>query len=135
MSSQRRIRPPLVALAVLLLIRSRLLTGPRDFLKKLGAPGFREALTQEDLDSAQQQLYEDNTDGSRTLLVPHRGKISRVRYPTPSLVCSEEVHTGSRNPVQFGSLNLAPYLWTSGYLSGRKSALSSVLAAEYPLTH
>ncbi|KAI0317948.1 ABC transporter transmembrane region 2-domain-containing protein [Amylostereum chailletii] len=78
MAVQSRLRPPLVALAVLLLLRSRLLSTPRDVLKKLGAPGFRETLTKEELQKALQQVYRENEDGSRTLLVPYRTKISEV---------------------------------------------------------
>ncbi|VDC07481.1 unnamed protein product [Peniophora sp. CBMAI 1063] len=64
-----------IALAVLLLARSRLLDIPRALLSsKLHHPASSES----ELEAALQEIYRPNPDGSRTLLVPHRQRISEV---------------------------------------------------------
>lgn len=62
----------LVVAATLLLLRSRLISS----LPSLDGP---RRLSQKELDDAQQQLYFDEPDGSKRLLVPHRGNIAEVR--------------------------------------------------------
>lgn len=62
----------LILLATLLLLRSRLL--PRS----LRSLDLRRRLSQKELDEAQQQLYYDEPDGSKRLLIPHRGNVVEV---------------------------------------------------------
>ncbi|KAG8965115.1 hypothetical protein FRC03_000921 [Tulasnella sp. 419] len=62
----------LVLVATLVLIRGRLSSKILSSLDKQRA-------SESDLDQAQQQLYYEEQDGSRTLLVPFQGRISKVR--------------------------------------------------------
>jgi ATP-binding cassette, subfamily D (ALD), peroxisomal long-chain fatty acid import protein len=85
MAAQSTLRrsPALVLLAVVLLARSRLLTGPRDAIRTLRGVGLgRGRASDEEVQRALQEVYKENEDGSRTVLVPHRGRISEVRTPT-----------------------------------------------------
>ncbi|KZV68369.1 hypothetical protein PENSPDRAFT_653296 [Peniophora sp. CONT] len=64
-----------IALVVLLLARSRLLDLPNALLSsKL----LRPKATESELESALQEIYRPHPDGTRTLLVPHRSRISEV---------------------------------------------------------
>jgi ATP-binding cassette, subfamily D (ALD), peroxisomal long-chain fatty acid import protein len=73
-------RPLVVSLAVLLLLRSRLLEIPKEALSKaLTQRGLTSKLSSEQLTQALQQLYIREPDGSKTLLVPSQnGGISKV---------------------------------------------------------
>ncbi|KAG9007280.1 hypothetical protein FRB94_014495 [Tulasnella sp. JGI-2019a] len=62
----------LAVIAALILLRSRLPT-------RLPSLERRQRLTKQELDEAQQQLYFSEKDGSKRLLVPHRGDIVEVR--------------------------------------------------------
>ncbi|KAG8802385.1 hypothetical protein FRC16_009759 [Serendipita sp. 398] len=66
--------PLLVALALLLLSRSRL--GALN-LSKFG-PLLNDKATPQELQQARKQLYFDEDNGSKTLLLPHRGRVARV---------------------------------------------------------
>jgi ATP-binding cassette subfamily D (ALD) long-chain fatty acid import protein len=71
--------PLLLALATVLLLRSRLVSGPKDALVSTLKNVTRKVrLSQEELDEAQQQLYVKNEDGSKSLLVQYRGRITKV---------------------------------------------------------
>lgn len=63
----------LVLIATLLVLRSRLL--PTRLLQTLEG---RHRLSPKELDEAQQQLYYDQPDGAKRLLVPHRGNTREV---------------------------------------------------------
>ena len=52
---------------------------PHEVVSKLKNVGSRPDVTQEELAQALQQVYVDEADGSKTLLVPHKGHISKVR--------------------------------------------------------
>lgn len=68
----------LTLLFVVLLLRSRLITGPRDVFTALKkAAGIRRP-TPEELERARQQLYRKNPDGTKNLLVTYRGRVSEV---------------------------------------------------------
>lgn len=74
----RQKRSLLTLLSVVLLLRSRLITGPRDaFLVLKRAAGIREP-TPEELEQARQQLYRRNQDGSKNVLITYRDRISEA---------------------------------------------------------
>ena len=68
----------LVSFVVLLLLRSRLYKLPQDVIRKLNS-GSHPKLTPEELAQVLQQVYVDEKDGSKTLLVPYRDGVSKVR--------------------------------------------------------
>ena len=71
-------RSLLTLLFAVLLLRSRIITGPRDVFTALKkAAGIRKP-TSEELEQARQQLYRKNPDGTKSLLVTYRGRISEV---------------------------------------------------------
>jgi hypothetical protein len=79
-STLRKKTPLLVLLAAVLLARSRLLTGPADVIAKLRKAGFkRGTISDDELQQTLQQIYTENSDGSKSLLVPYRGRVSEVR--------------------------------------------------------
>lgn len=65
----------LVVVAVLLVSRSRLAAASR--LAIVG-PLLSDKASPEDLKKAQQQLYVEEKDGSKTLLLPFRKRVSKV---------------------------------------------------------
>jgi ATP-binding cassette, subfamily D (ALD), peroxisomal long-chain fatty acid import protein len=67
-----------VLISALLLLRSRVITGPRDLFYKLTKAGFNKHLIPPELSQALQQLYVEEPDGTRQLLVPSRNSISKV---------------------------------------------------------
>jgi len=69
----------LVLLSLLILLRSRIITGPRDLFRTLRRVGFSKDLSPSELSQALQQLYVEEPDGTRQLLVPFRDSISKVR--------------------------------------------------------
>jgi ATP-binding cassette subfamily D (ALD) long-chain fatty acid import protein len=66
----------LVVLVALFLLRARAI--PR--ITRSPPTTYGKRLTQAEIDQALQELYRDNPDGSKTLLVPFRGRISEVPY-------------------------------------------------------
>ncbi|KAI0031943.1 ABC transporter transmembrane region 2-domain-containing protein, partial [Vararia minispora EC-137] len=70
----------IVFVAAVLLARERLLTGPIHLIRSLReSTGFgHSAVSEEELQKALQEVYRENKDGSRTLLVPDRGRVSEV---------------------------------------------------------
>ena len=75
----------LVAFFTLLLLRSRISRIPQDVLSKLKTVASRPDVTPEELSQALQQVYVDEADGSKTLLVPYKGHISKVCLSVTSL--------------------------------------------------
>jgi hypothetical protein len=72
--------PLLVLLATLLLLRSRLFSGPRELLSKLKAVTRGKRLTPEELAQVLEQVYVKQPDGSKLLLVPVKDTyVSEVR--------------------------------------------------------
>ena len=71
-------RSLLVAFFTVLLLRSRITQIPHSLLSKLKHVASRHEITQEELAQALQQVYIDEPDGSKTLLVPYKGSISKV---------------------------------------------------------
>ena len=74
-------RPAFVLLATILLLRSRILHLP-GALKRIPVTlnqKFNGKLSQEEMEVALQQVYEKQEDGSKTLLVPYRNRVSKVR--------------------------------------------------------
>jgi len=65
-------RESLIVLLSVLLLRSRILTAPKDALSKLKLVARGNRLTAAELSEALQQLYVKENDGSKTLLVPYR---------------------------------------------------------------
>lgn len=85
----------LVALFTLLLLRGRIADLPKGILARLRSVAARPEVSQEELAQALQQVYIDEPDGSKTLLVPYKGRISKVR-PPPSRAAASVLkpHTG-----------------------------------------
>ncbi|EPS97476.1 hypothetical protein FOMPIDRAFT_1128638 [Fomitopsis schrenkii] len=71
-------RPLLLLIFSLLLLRSRLLTGPRQVIRSLGAVASKHRVSEEELSRAWQQLYVKDADGTQRLLVPHEGHIKEA---------------------------------------------------------
>ncbi|KAI0711148.1 ABC transporter transmembrane region 2-domain-containing protein [Cerioporus squamosus] len=83
-------RSLLVAVFTFLLLRGRVAAIPEAVLSKLKTVAVRTEVTQEELAQALQQVYVDEPDGSKTLLIPYKGYISNVSIsPTPSSVIEE----------------------------------------------
>jgi ATP-binding cassette subfamily D (ALD) long-chain fatty acid import protein len=80
--------PALIVLAIIVLARSRILDASKLALSRsqLQAP----KATTEDLQEAIKQLYVDEADGSKTILVPFRDRVSKVHSssPLPPLISS-----------------------------------------------
>lgn len=68
----------LLLLATVLLLRRRLLSAPKDVALQLRRATGKERASAEEVEQALQQVYVQEKDGSQTLLVPHRGVISKV---------------------------------------------------------
>jgi len=71
--------PALIALAIILVARRRILDLSKLALSRrpqLQAP----KATPEELQEAINQLYVDEADGSKTVLVPFRDRVSKVRF-------------------------------------------------------
>ena len=71
-------RSLLTLLFAVLLLRSRLITGPRDVLAALKKAAGIQKPTAEELEDARQQLYRKNPDGTKNLLITYRDRISEV---------------------------------------------------------
>ena len=71
-------RSLLTLLFAVLLLRSRLITGPRDVFTALKKAAGIQKPTAEELEQARQQLFRKNPDGTKSLLVTYRGRISEV---------------------------------------------------------
>jgi ATP-binding cassette subfamily D (ALD) long-chain fatty acid import protein len=71
-------RPLLALLFALLLLRSRLVTGPLDVFTALKRAAGVQKPTPEELEEARQQLYRKNPDGTKNLLVAYRNRVSEV---------------------------------------------------------
>lgn len=85
----------LVALFTLLLLRGRIADLPKAVLARLRSVAARPEVSQEELAQALQQVYIDEPDGSKTLLVPYKGRISKVRLPlTRAAARALKPHTG-----------------------------------------
>lgn len=69
----------LLALTAVLLLRSRLIDVPKEALLRLRSATYKTKLSPDELAQALQQVYVDEADGSKTILVPHRNNISKVR--------------------------------------------------------
>ncbi|KAH9063226.1 ABC transporter transmembrane region 2-domain-containing protein [Lactarius vividus] len=79
----------LVLVSLALLLRTRIITGPRDLVHKLSHVGFSTELTSSELNQALQQLYVEGSDGTRQLLVPFKNSISKVPlHPTSDALFS-----------------------------------------------
>ncbi|TFK89661.1 hypothetical protein K466DRAFT_584399 [Polyporus arcularius HHB13444] len=88
--SPRARRSLLVAVFTFLLLRGRIASIPKIVLSKLKIVAVRSDVTQEELAQALQQVYVDEPDGSKTLLIPYQGSISKVTItPTPTSVIEE----------------------------------------------
>ena len=74
----RQKRSLLTLLSVVLLLRSRLITGPRDALLALKRAAGIQKPTPEELERARQQLYRKNQDGTKNVLITYRDRISEV---------------------------------------------------------
>src|SRR5260221_10411895 len=75
-----------VLLSVVFLLRSRIVTGPRDLIRALSRVGLSKDPSPSEFAHALQQLYVEDPDGTRKLLVPFRKSISKVR-PVISSAC------------------------------------------------
>ncbi|KAH9992281.1 ABC transporter transmembrane region 2-domain-containing protein [Russula vinacea] len=69
----------LVLLSLLILLRGRIITGPRDLFRTLRRVGLNKELSTSELSHALEQLYVEEPDGTKQLLVPFRDSISKVR--------------------------------------------------------
>ena len=75
----KQTRPLLTLLFTVLLLRSRLITGPRDVFTALKKAAGIQKPTPEELEEARRQLYRENPDGTKNLLITYRDRISEVR--------------------------------------------------------
>jgi hypothetical protein len=75
-----------VLLSVFFLLRGRIITGPRDIIRALTQVGLSKDPSPSELAHALQQLYVEDPDGTRKLLVPFRKSVSKVR-PVISSAC------------------------------------------------
>ncbi|KAJ3519840.1 hypothetical protein NM688_g9243 [Phlebia brevispora] len=83
-AAARHRKPIALSLAVLLLLRSSLLKLPKDAIRQLVNGSSNNKLSPEELAQALQQVYVDEGDGSKTLLVPYREGVSKVNIkPIP----------------------------------------------------
>lgn len=64
--------------AAVLILRSKLLTYPKDVIVRLGTIALKERVTPEALAEALQQLYVEDDGGNKTLLVPTKTRIAKV---------------------------------------------------------
>jgi len=87
----RQRRSLLTLLFAVLLLRSRLITGPRDVFTALKKAAGIQKPTPEELEQAKQQLYRKNPDGTKNLLITYRHRISEV-----SSVCHRQTVIVSR---------------------------------------
>ena len=71
-------QPLLLLIFSLLLLRSRLITGPRAFIRSLRSATSKHGVSEDELSRALQQLYVKDADGTQRLLVPHEGRITEV---------------------------------------------------------
>ncbi len=79
-------RPAVIAFLVLILLRSRAITFSKDVLHGLQRAftsltkltSWKENVSPEELAKVLQQVYIDEFDGSKTLLVPYRGRIVKA---------------------------------------------------------
>ncbi|KAH9077907.1 ABC transporter transmembrane region 2-domain-containing protein [Lactarius deliciosus] len=79
----------LVLVSLALLLRTRIITGPRDLVHKLSQVGFSAELSSSELNQALQQLYVEDSDGTKQLLVPFKNNISKVPlHPTSDALFS-----------------------------------------------
>ncbi|KAI0719236.1 ABC transporter transmembrane region 2-domain-containing protein [Fomitopsis betulina] len=86
-------KPLLLLIFSLLLLRSRLLTGPRQVIRSLRSVTSKHRASGEELSRAWQQLYVKDADGTERLLVPYEGHIKEVSIrPTSQSVISENAH-------------------------------------------
>ncbi|RDB30444.1 ATP-binding cassette sub-family D member 1 [Hypsizygus marmoreus] len=84
--------PLIVLLAAILLLRSRLLSLPKEAVRKLTTASRPTRLSTGELADVLQQVYEQEEDGSKTLLVPYRDRVSKVNIqPTPSSKFASDV--------------------------------------------
>ena len=81
--NQKTRRSLLVAAFTLLLLRARIADIPKAAFSKLKKVAVRQEVSQDELAQALQQVYVDEPDGSKTLLVPYKGYISKVRRIAP----------------------------------------------------
>jgi hypothetical protein len=68
----------LVLLSLLILLRGRIISGPRDLFRTLRRVGLNKELSTSELSHALEQLYVEEPDGTKQLLVPFRDSISKV---------------------------------------------------------
>lgn len=88
----RRTRPLLTLLVAVLLLRSRLITGPRDVFTALKKAAGIQKPTPEELEQARQQLYRKNPDGTKSLLIAYRDRISEVNTVHHSLPVNRKLN-------------------------------------------
>ena len=86
----------IVPLSLFFLLRSRIITGPRDLIRALSRVGLSKQSSPSELAQALQQLYVEDSDGTRKLLVPFRQSISKV-HPATTLTCYA-LHGSARSP-------------------------------------
>ncbi|KAF8480250.1 ABC transporter transmembrane region 2-domain-containing protein [Russula ochroleuca] len=101
-------RSNLVLLSLLILLRGRIITGPRDLFRTLTRVGSNKELSPSELSHALEQLYVEEPDGTRQLLVPFRDSISKVPIrPTPDhLFLSHRPHFPLLSPSEQSKPNV-----------------------------
>ncbi|KNZ74123.1 ATP-binding cassette sub-family D member 2 [Termitomyces sp. J132] len=85
-------KPLFILVATILLLRSRLLTLPKETLQRISrAAKCKQRLSARELDDVLQRVYEKEDDGSKTLLVPYRDRITRlnIKETLPSKFASD----------------------------------------------
>lgn len=75
--SHERQKSLALIVAVLIILRSHI---PTSLPKSLDKYTSRRRMNEQELADARQQLYEEDADGNLTLLVPFRGRVSKVSH-------------------------------------------------------
>ncbi len=124
----------LVLLSLIILLRSRVITGPRDLFRTLSRVGFSKDLSPSELSLALQQLYVEEPDGTRQLLVPFRDSISKVR-PNHGFTLAIDLCCDYPTRSQYVLLQTVSSYWISPiFLSflflHRASPMSTVLSSD-----
>ncbi|KAF5390076.1 hypothetical protein D9757_003756 [Collybiopsis confluens] len=86
MAALSKLRPSLAQIIfVLLILRSRLITLPKDTLERLQDATAGKRLSPDELTAILQQVYVKESDGSKTLLVTYRNRLAKAGRRVPDI--------------------------------------------------
>ena len=121
----------LVLVSLFLLLRSRIITGPRDLVRALSSVGLSNNSSPTELANALRQLYVEERDGTRKLLVPFRNSVSKVR---PIITSAPHIFHGFAArfqyiPLQTHSSYRTSAIFLSSHRLHRTSPTSTVISS------